>query len=198
MSVAPAGGPPAPFFFFDPAPAGEQGNCDHDTEKRLPDGGVGRGYRGRKRVQDGDAAQDALNDHQSESGQAQLAHPRTAIGRPGPNGEHDRQQAREFGHHAVSVFELHSADHGRHAIERAERGWPIRHRKARVVAGDQRARNDQEKSRDRDHDGEPVKAAMIGDRRFQNPAPCSCGTAPRFPGAGRRLIPRQPVRTRQR
>ena len=54
------------------------------------------------------------------------------------------QQADELGQHAVTVLELDPADQRRNAVERAERGGPVRHGKSRFVAGHQSSGDDQQ------------------------------------------------------
>ncbi len=78
-----------------------------------------------------------------------------------PDRQHDGQQADELGDHAVAVFELYSADHRRKAVERAERGRPVGNRKPGVVAGDQRAGNDQQKGGTGEKDGETVIGTVV-------------------------------------
>ena len=45
----------------------------------------------------------------------------------------------------MAVLEPDAPNHGRNAIERAERGRPIGHRQSRLIAGDQRAGDKQKK-----------------------------------------------------
>src|SRR3989442_5174719 len=59
------------------------------------------------------------------------------------------------------MLELHATDHPRHT-KTAKRGRPIRDGEAGIVAGYQRPRNDQEKSREGYEDRVTVEPAVIG------------------------------------
>ncbi len=64
-------------------------------------------------------------------------------------GENDRQDSYGAGNHAVAMLKFDAAHHARHA-EAAEGSRPVRHGKACVVTGHQRARDNQKKSAKRD------------------------------------------------
>ncbi len=66
-------------------------------------------------------------------------------------------------------------------VEGAEGSWPVRNREPRVVAGDERACNDQNKSRARCEDSEAVMRAIVGcSERLQWITPCIDRQLPSF------------------
>ena len=94
------------------------------------------------------------------------------FGTPHPHGENDGEKARALGDHAVRVLELHAPDQLRDFVQGTERGRPVWHGQAGIVAGDQGSRNDQEESPEGQQDSEPMKSAVVSCcERLQSNAP---------------------------
>ena len=114
-------------------------------------------------MQHGNPAENTLGDHGGERGPSQLAHPGTAVHLRGPDGQHDGQQSDELRDDAMPVFPADSADqrHGEVAVGHRpmiERGRPIGNGEPGVIAGDQGAGDDEQKSAEGDHG----RKAMVG------------------------------------
>ena len=103
-----------------------------------------------------------MGDDSAKCAPAENPHPPAFFDKSGPDGENDRHQTRSLRDHAVSVFELHTADQFRDLVERTERGGPVRDGEASIVAGDQGSGDDQEECPPGQNDGEAVQAAVIG------------------------------------
>ena len=91
---------------------------------------------------------------------AQSSDPRTRLGAPQPDGEHEDQKAHGAGDEAMRVLE---PDAAHHLVEREEehevavRVRPVRHREPRLRARDQPAREDEDAGGRRDQRREEVK-----------------------------------------
>ena len=117
-----------------------------DAEESLRERGVRAGNCGRKEEQDGEAAENPLRDDGAESRRRpRSCSQRRFSARQVQTARMMVQKADELGDHAMAVFELHAADHVGHFVEGAEGGGPVRDGETGVIAGDERAGNDQEK-----------------------------------------------------
>ena len=129
--------------------------------------------QGRK-LQHGDAAENALANDCAQCGPAQHAHPFTGFDALRPYRHHDDQQSDEFGDHAMGVLVLHSAHHGRQPVERTKRGWPVGHRQAGIIAGHQGAGDDEQKCGPGKNYGKAMVRRVVSDTirsRRQNRLP---------------------------
>ena len=81
----------------------------------------------RQQVQHSEAAENSLADDRPQRDPSQEAHPFAFFDKLRPHSHDDDQEADKFGDHAMSVFILHSANHGRNFVERSERSRPIGH-----------------------------------------------------------------------
>src|SRR5258708_1940415 len=77
-----------------------------------------------EKFQHGEAAEDALQDHPTDSGGAKPFDPRALVFAPENNGENDDEQAEDSGYDAMGVLKGDSADHRRGGAARG--GGPIR------------------------------------------------------------------------
>ena len=119
---------------------------------------MGRGDRRRQIEEHRDPAQNSLRDDQAQRGQAEIFHPAARIGAPGPDREDDAEKSHKLGNHAMGVLKFYAADQMRDLVERTERSRPIGDGEAGIIAGHQRAGNDEKKGHHRRKDGE----AMVG------------------------------------
>ena len=142
------------------ARAGKKSEADGNAEKNLGQAGVAHGDGDGQIKQDREAAQRCLGNDREDRQPSQPPHPAPRLPDPEPGGKENGQQAHEGGDHSVPMLELHAADHPRHT-KTAKRGRPIRDGKAGIVAGYQRPRNDQEKSREGYEDRVTVEPAVI-------------------------------------
>jgi hypothetical protein len=147
--------------FFDPFASGENGDGDGEAEKCLGERGVGGGDGRRQKVKNGQSAENALRDDGADSAESEVTHPAATIGPPGPYSEDDGEEAGDLGDHAMGVLELDAADEARNFIKRAEGSRPIRHRQAGVIAGNERAGDDQQECPAGKDDGKAMEAGVV-------------------------------------
>ena len=95
--------------------------------------------------------------------QPSTRHPFALLDALRPHRHHDDQQADELGEHAMAVLILHAANHRRDLVQRSERCWPVGNRQPGVIAGHQRAGNDEEKSGPGQDYGEAMMCRIVGD-----------------------------------
>jgi hypothetical protein len=115
----------------------------------------------RAEKQDGQSAEDALDDDGRERGQREKAQPAALFHSPGPDGENNGEQADEFCRHAMSMFVLDAANHLRDFVKGTKTGRPVGDRQTGVIAGDESSGNDQEQSGAGGEDGKAVQSAMV-------------------------------------
>src|SRR5579864_2243637 len=149
------------WLMLDPVLSGEQSNHDGNAEEGLGDRRVRRRDGSGEVVKNRESAQYALNDHSGEGGEAKFSNPRALVGAPGPDRDDDREETDELRDHAVRVLESHTADHSRNLVNRTERRRPVRNRKARVITGDEGARDQQQKSYTRLEHGKALLRPVI-------------------------------------
>jgi len=141
-----------------PPAAGENSEADYGDEKQFGKGCVGGRNRGRQKEFYGDAAENTLSHDKRQGGPSQIPHPGTRFPAPRPDGENDGENADESGDHAMAVLVHDSADHGR--PQRTVGKRPIGDGQASVIAGDEGARDQQQKCASGREDGEAVKSAI--------------------------------------
>ncbi len=143
-----------------PVGAGEEGEAGREAEENLRQGRMRRGNRHGQIKQHGDAAQYRLRQHRHYGRKAHPSNPAPRVLAPNPYGQNNGEDANRSRNHAVAVLKLYPSHHARHA-EGAEGRGPVGNRKAGVVAGHQRAGNNQKKRAKRDERRVTMKPRMV-------------------------------------
>jgi hypothetical protein len=129
------------------------------------DGREGSGACGAEQAQqDREPSQQGLQQHRRESGKRHAANNTTGLAAPDPDRQHQHQNAHRTRHHAVSVLVEHAPDHRREKPSHGER--PVGYGQARTGAGDEPAREDQDKrggSRHARKEVQPARGSATGD-----------------------------------
>src|SRR5258708_18648620 len=90
-----------------------------------------------EKFQHGEAAEDPMQDHPIDSGDAKPFDPRALVFAPENNGENDDEQAEDSGYDAMGVFIRDAADHRR--VDAAVGERPIGDREGGVFRGNESA-----------------------------------------------------------
>ena len=110
----------------------------------------------RELVEDGDPAEDALQDDGEQREKSERTHAAPRIADHRPQREHDGEAADRGGGESVAVLEEHAPDHWREDLPEGK--WPVRNRESRAGAGDQPAEKQQDEGRPRRRDGEAMES----------------------------------------
>src|SRR4029077_9992682 len=124
----------------------EQGHSHGNAKKRLRQGGVGRGNCWRKIEQDRKPAEDPRCDHRAKRSECQDPQPAALLHSPSPDCEDKREKPGYLRDHAMDVLKPHSTHQLRNLVPGAERRWPVRYGQSGVIAGYQRASDEEQKS----------------------------------------------------
>jgi hypothetical protein len=151
----------------EPSLRGEEGQRDGEAEEDFGEPGVGGRDGGRKKEEDGEAAEHALEDHRAERRQSEAPDPSAAVRPPQPGGEDDGEKAHRRRNQAVAMFvedaaHPHRRREGEHVPAVGRR--PVWHGEPRVGAGDQAARQDEEHRAGGHELGEPMKHQNLAGR----------------------------------
>ena len=148
----------------------EEGDADEDGKHDFGSTGVHDRKPVVQKFENGEATEDSLKNHATESGEAELLHPGALFVTPEEEGKNDDQEAQTRGDETVGVFERDAADH--RGIQGAVGERPIGDGKSGVFGGDERTGGEENGRVENDEEGVFVNARMVrSHHEFRAPNP---------------------------